>query len=118
MAQTCPTLEVCEVALLVEAGLVEAESVDDVNLGLDVVIGTLLLLLLGSVGTGVYNRSVCRVTLFAPPVRTERLSTDCDLSAVGLVDYAVNLLEVVRVRDHLIVGDDILRRGQYCVSGR
>ena len=59
-----PTLEVCEVALLVEAGLVQAEGVDDVNLGLDVVFGSLLLLLLGSIGTGVYNMSVnCAVQL-------------------------------------------------------
>jgi hypothetical protein len=37
----CHTLEVREVALLVETGLIEAERVDDVDLGLDVVLGTL-----------------------------------------------------------------------------
>jgi hypothetical protein len=47
------TLEVCEVALLVEASLVQAERVDDVNLLLSRVLGTLLLLLGGSIGTSV-----------------------------------------------------------------
>ena len=49
------TLEVCEVALLVEARLVQAERVDDVDLGLDRVVGTLLLLLGGSIGTSVWT---------------------------------------------------------------
>jgi hypothetical protein len=47
------TLEVCEVALLVEASLVQAERVDDVDLLLGRVLGTLLLLLGGSIGTSV-----------------------------------------------------------------
>jgi hypothetical protein len=47
------TLEVGEVALLVELGLLETERVDDIDLGLELVVGTLLLLLGGSVGTGV-----------------------------------------------------------------
>ena len=47
------TLEVGQVALLVEGCLGQAERVDDINLGLDVVVGTLLSLLSGSVGTGV-----------------------------------------------------------------
>jgi hypothetical protein len=41
--------------------------------------------------------------------RTERLSTNGDLLAVGLVGNAVDLLEVVRVGDDLVVGDDVLR---------
>lgn len=49
------TLEVGEVALLVEAGLVEAERVDDIDLGLDSVVGTLLLLLGGSIGASVWG---------------------------------------------------------------
>ena len=49
----CPTLEVGEVSLLVEAGLVQAERVDDIDLGLLLVVGTLLLLLGGSIGTSV-----------------------------------------------------------------
>jgi hypothetical protein len=47
------TLEVGEVALLVEAGLVQAERVDDIDLSLGLVVGTLLGLLGGSVGTSV-----------------------------------------------------------------
>ena len=47
------TLEVGEVALLVELGLLETERVDDIDLGLELVVGTLLLLLGGSVGSGV-----------------------------------------------------------------
>ena len=31
-----------------------------------------------------------------------------DHGAVGLVDDAVDLLEVIRVRDDLVVGDDVL----------
>lgn len=61
MVQTCPTLEVCEVALLVEAGLVQAERVDDVDLGLLLVVGSLLLLLSGSIGTGVYTSLACQI---------------------------------------------------------
>lgn len=53
------TLKVGQVALLVETGLVEAERVDDIDLGLGLVLGTLLLLLSGGVGT-----SVC--TLLVP----------------------------------------------------
>ena len=53
------TLKVGEVALLVEAGLVQAERVDNVDLGLGRVLGTLLLLLSGSIGT-----SVCVVSVF------------------------------------------------------
>jgi hypothetical protein len=48
------TLEVGKVALLVKAGLVQAERVDDVDLGLCRVLGALLLLLSGSIGTSVY----------------------------------------------------------------
>ncbi len=39
---------------------------------------------------------------------TEGLTTDVDLLAVGLVDDTVNLLEIVRVGDDLVVGEDIL----------
>lgn len=41
---------------------------------------------------------------------TEGLTTDGDLLAVGLVDNTVDLLEIIRVRDDLVVGDDILER--------
>ena len=107
------TLEVGQVALLVETSLVQAERVDDIDLGLDGVVGTLLSLLSGSVGT-----SVC--ALLAPlfltaaycgAKHTEGLTTDVDLLAVGLVDDTVNLLEIVRVGDDLVTGEDILRAG-------
>jgi hypothetical protein len=60
------TLEVGQVALLVEAGLVQAERVDDVDLSLDRIVGTLLLLFGGSVGTGVCAAlaPLSRVTVF------------------------------------------------------
>ena len=85
------TLEVSEVCLLVELGLVELESVDNVDLGLLLVVGILITALGGSVGASV-----------------EGLTTDGDLGAVGLVGNAVNLLEVVRVGDELVTRDDIL----------
>jgi len=87
------TLEVAKVGLLVEAGLVELESVDDVDLGLLRLVSAILVAALGgSVGTGV-----------------EGLTTDGDLGTVGLVDHAVLELEVVRVGDELVAADNILR---------
>ena len=80
-----------EVCLLVKAGLVELESVDNVDLGLLGVVGLLLTTLGGSVGTGV-----------------EGLATNGDLAAVGLVGDTVNLLEVVRVGDELVTRDNVL----------
>ena len=44
-------------------------------------------------------------------MRTELLASNSDLAAVGLVGDAVNLLDVVRVGDDLIVGDKILQSG-------
>ena len=41
-------------------------------------------------------------------VHTDVLATNSDTGAVGLVDDTVNLLEVVRVGDDLVAGDDIL----------
>ena len=97
---TCPTiccwglrrtLEVAEVCLLVEVGLLELEGVDNVDLGLLLVVGLLITTLGGSVGASV-----------------EGLTTNGDLGAVGLEDNAVNLLEVVRVGDELVTRDDVL----------
>jgi hypothetical protein len=84
---------VSEVCLLVELGLLETESVDNVDLGLLLVVALLLTALGGSVGTSV-----------------EGLTTDGDLGAVGLVSHTVNLLEVVRVGDELVTADDVLRK--------
>jgi hypothetical protein len=40
---------------------------------------------------------------------TDVVTTDGDAGTVGLVDDVVDKLEVVRVRDHLVSGDNILR---------
>jgi len=82
----------CEVGLLVEAGLVETERVDDIDDGLGTVLNTFVGLLGGRVGADV-----------------EVLGTEGDLLAVGLVNGAADLLEVVRVGDELVAGDDVLR---------
>lgn len=89
------TLKVAEVGLLVELGLVELESVDDVDLGLLGLVSAILVAALGgSVGAGV-----------------EGLTTDGDLGTVGLVDHTIDSLEVVGVRDELVSADNILRDG-------
>lgn len=80
-----------EVCLLVEVGLLEGERVNDIDLGLLLVVGLLVAALGGSVGASV-----------------ESLTTDGDLAAVGLVGDTVNLSEVVRVGDELVTGDDVL----------
>jgi len=86
------TLEMCEVGLLVEAGLVETERVNDIDNGLCAVLDTLLGLLSGRVGADV-----------------EVLGTETDLLAVGLVDGTAYLLEVVRVGNELVTSDDVLK---------
>lgn len=87
------TLEVTEVGFLVEAGLLETERVDNVDLGLLLVVGTLVVTALGrGVGAGV-----------------EALTTDGDLGAVGLIGDAVDGLQVVGVGDELIAADNVLR---------
>jgi hypothetical protein len=48
--------------------------------------------------------------VFCGAEHTEGLTTDGDLLAVGLVDDTVDLLEVVGVRDDLVVGEDVLER--------
>lgn len=40
--------------------------------------------------------------------RTDVVGTDGDLGAVGLVGDTVDLLEVVRVGDDLVAGDEVL----------
>jgi len=82
----------CEVGLLVEAGFVETERVDNIDDGLGTVLNTFVGLLGGRVGADV-----------------EVLGTEGYLLAVGLVNGAADLLEVVRVGDELVAGDDVLR---------
>jgi hypothetical protein len=86
--------------------------VDNIDDLLQIVLGTLLSLLSGSVGTSICTliSPHCHVSrLSGAGKRTERLSTNGDLPAVGLVGNAIDLLEVVGVGDDLVVGDDVLR---------
>jgi len=85
------TLEVAEVALLVEAGLLQAEAVGDVEDHLGVVVDGFLAFLGRWVGADV-----------------DALAAHRDLLAVGFVRDAVDLLEAVRVGDDLVAGDDVL----------
>jgi acyl dehydratase len=41
-------------------------------------------------------------------IRTEALAANADLLAVGLICDTVDFLEVVRVGDDLVVGEDVL----------
>jgi len=82
-----------QVGLLVEARLVQAERVDDIDDLLRVLVRTLVVAALGRrVGADV-----------------DVLAADGDLFAVGFVDGAVDLLEVVGVGDELVAGDDVLK---------
>lgn len=85
-------LQVGQVALLVETRLIEAERVDDIDLGLGGILSALLITTLGG-GVG---------------ASVDLDWADSDLLAVGLVDDAVNLLEIVRVRDQLVASDNVL----------
>ncbi len=87
------TLEVSQVALLVELSALETERVDNV---IDLLLGvleTLFSLLGGSVGASV-----------------DLDSTLHDHGAVSLVDDVVDELEVVRVGDDLVIGEYVLIR--------
>lgn len=94
----CPgnfhTFEICKVTLLVELCLVQSEGVDDIDNLFRRVLDPLLSFFGRGVGANV-----------------DVVGTDGDSRAVGLVDYTVNLLEVVGVGDDLVVGEDILWRG-------
>lgn len=81
-----------KVGLLVELGVGKTERVDDIENGLSTILGVLSSLLGGCVGASV-----------------DLNGTKGDVAAVGLVDDTVNLLEVERVGDELVTGDDILR---------
>ena len=56
------------------------------------------------------------LTLFGGRVGTDvdGLATDGDLLAVGFVDDAVNLFEVVRVGDDFVAGDEVLVVVSFC----
>jgi hypothetical protein len=82
---------VAKVGLLVELGVGEAEGVDDIKDGLSAILGVLCSLLGGSVGASV-----------------DLDGAEGDVAAVGLVDGTVNLLEIERVGNELVAGDDVL----------
>lgn len=84
-----------KIRLLVELSLIQAERVDNINDGLSSVISTLVGLLGRGVGANV-----------------DVVVADGDLLAVGLVGDAVDLLEVIRVGDDLVTGDEVLLHGQ------
>lgn len=65
---------------------------DDIDDLLLVVVGALVSLLSRGVSTNV-----------------DALAANGDLRAVGLVDGTIDLLEVVRVGDQLVAGDEVLR---------
>lgn len=89
-----PTLEIRKITLLVELCLVQSEGVDDIDNGLCGVLD----LLAGFFGRGI-------------GANVDVFGADGDPRAVGLVNHAVNLLEVVGVGDDLVVGEDVLWRG-------
>ena len=73
--------------------------------------------LVSLLGRGV-GPNVCDANLAparSPPllagVRTDFDTTLGDHGAVGLIDNVVDELQIVRVRDDLVVGDDVLRCG-------
>lgn len=83
---------------------------DNVNDLLGLVVGTLISLLGGGVGA-----DICRHPSTSAATKrgrggegTDVLSADGDLLAVGLICDAIDLLEIVRVGDDLITGDQIL----------
>jgi hypothetical protein len=104
------TLEIGKISLLVESSLGETERVDDINLLLRRVFNALLGLLSRSVGS-----SICETALGNRHAQgrkwrpTEGFVANGNLFTVGLVDYAIDLLEVVHVGDDLVVGEQVLR---------
>jgi len=118
------TLQIGEVRLLVEAGALETEGVHHV-VDFDIsVLDTLLSLLGGSVSTRVWKErqfglAPCSAGCGLPPhvglaagagsgARTDVDGALDDHSAIDLVDDAINLLQIVRVRDDLVSGEGIL----------
>lgn len=81
-----------KVCLLVELSVGQAERVHNVENGLGAILGVLCGLLGRCVGTSV-----------------DLDGAQGDVTAVGLEDDAVNLLEVEGVRDQLVAGDNVLR---------
>lgn len=89
-----------EIALLVELGRVQAERIDNVD---DSLLGVV------DIVAAFLSRGVC--------ANVDVVASDGDLLAVGLVDSAVDFLEVVGVGDDLVAGDEVLRTCR-CQLGR
>ncbi len=118
------TLKIAKVRLLVERGRLKAKRVDDVVDLLFSIVEGLLGLLGGRVGAGVCGGVLAGVGFparggagaggraWAPGkgagVRTDVDGAEGDHGAVDLIDDAVDLLKVVRVRDDLVIGEDVL----------
>lgn len=84
-------------------------NIDDLLLG---VLGALVGLLSRGVGTSVYNvvNSWCSVYDHGGvEKRTELLSSNSDHPAIGLIRNAVDLLDIVRVGDDLVIGENVLQ---------
>jgi len=84
-----------KITLLVKRRLRQAETVDNIN---DRLRGILDTLLLTTLGRGVTTN-------------IKRFTANLDLCAVGFVCYTINFLEVVRVGNDFVLGDEILRDG-------
>lgn len=82
-----------QVALLVEARLLQPEAVRNVEHGLGRIVEALVSFFGGRVGSDV-----------------DVLAADGDLLAVGFVGDAVDFLEAVRVGDDFVAGDEVLYR--------
>jgi hypothetical protein len=80
-----------EIALLVEARLIQTEAVDDINDLLRAIFESLLAFLSRRVGANV-----------------DVVVANGDFLAVSFVGDAINLLEVVGVGDDLVIGDEVL----------
>jgi hypothetical protein len=94
------TLEIAEILLLVEAGLLKTEAVYDIDDSLCRVLDSLLI--------ATFSRRVS--------TDVEVLSSDLDLCAVDFVDNTANLLEGIGVGDDLVTGESVLFAELY-VSG-
>ena len=100
-----------EIRLLVEGSLVKAERVHDV-IDLDsTIFDTLLSLLSRCVGTSICITTLGRYYISRDGrIRTDFDGAEGDHGTIDFINGAVNLLQIVRVRDNLITSDNILYR--------
>jgi hypothetical protein len=98
-----------EIRLLVEGSLVKAERVHDV-IDLDsTIFDTLLSLLSRCIGTGICIPPSARPNISRDGgIRTDFDGAQGNHGTVDLVNGAIDLLQIVGVRDNLITSEDIL----------